>query len=124
MPRPTATEPDLSQLLSAMLESSHHITVAEIEQQLASQQRSYNKTSIYRALDKMIKADLVCRHQLNDHEARYELRSHHHAHLVCESCGRVAEAPCRYRQPRNYKGFKVDHHHLTLVGLCSDCQES
>jgi Fur family transcriptional regulator, ferric uptake regulator len=56
--------------------------------------------------------------------ARYEMRgSAHHHHFQCTTCRRVYDIPgCpgdfRRLAPR---GFRVEHHDVTLYGHCSDC---
>ena len=51
--------------------------------------------------------------------------SHHHHHVVCDSCGRVAEAPCPLTLPtmRSSDGFVVTRHEVALYGLCPDCAQ-
>jgi Fur family ferric uptake transcriptional regulator len=49
----------------------------------------------------------------------------HHHHLVCESCGRVEEAPCdladAVAKAALGTGFVVTRHEFTLHGLCPAC---
>ena len=59
--------------------------------------------------------------------ARYEMKemAHHH-HFQCTTCTRVYDVPgcpgnLRRLAPR---GFRVDHHDLTLYGRCPDCAKA
>jgi Fur family ferric uptake transcriptional regulator len=58
--------------------------------------------------------------------ARCRGEGHHH-HLVCESCGRVEEAPCALGEALARVsagcGFELTRHELTLYGRCASCAE-
>ena len=70
-----------------------------------------------------------------DDSARYELAEelsgHHHHHLICTSCGSVAdvtlpdsvEATVDHELSKLARrhGFTATAHHLDLVGVCADC---
>lgn len=112
----------LREILVNLLKREHLLSVSQILDLLKKSKRSYNKTSVYRALDQLLEEDAVCRHYFSGSEASYELREHHHAHLVCTNCGKVETEECDYHQPESADGFQVNHHHTTLFGLCADCQ--
>lgn len=115
-------EMSLKSTIIQLLERQHLLSVSGVLQALKKQGKSYNKTSVYRALDQLLAEGMVCRHHTSETEASYELREHHHAHLVCESCGSVETGPCQYTQPKRLKNFSVRHHHLTLFGICRQCK--
>jgi Fe2+ or Zn2+ uptake regulation protein len=47
----------------------------------------------------------------------------HHHHVVCTSCGAVADAECQVGASASCaSGFTVTGHDLTLYGLCPGCQ--
>lgn len=116
-------EMSLKNTIIQLLEKQHLLSVSEVLQALKKEGKTYNKTSVYRALDQLLAEEVVCRHHFSESEASYELREHHHAHLVCESCGSVEAGPCQYTQPKRLKNFSVSHHHLTLFGTCMKCQK-
>jgi Fe2+ or Zn2+ uptake regulation protein len=105
-----------------LLKEKHLLSVADFLNLLKKQGKSYNKTSVYRALEQLLEAEVVCMHHFSAAEATYELREHHHAHLVCTNCGKVAAGECSYEEPTTVGLFKVNHHHTTLFGSCVDCQ--
>jgi Fe2+ or Zn2+ uptake regulation protein len=55
----------------------------------------------------------------------------HHHHLICESCGGVADftllpalerdLDAALREAANAAGFRPDRHRLDLLGLCAAC---
>lgn len=118
------SERNLKPVILEILHSHHLLSTKEVLDQLEVQGKKYNKTSAYRALEQLVNLNQICRHYIHNGEALYELREDHHAHLVCNTCGRVDIVACEYEQPSSIAGFRVEHHHLTLMGVCKKCQES
>lgn len=115
---------NLKKLILGILEEHHHLTTDNIRQILTQRQHKFHKTSIYRSLDRLMAEDKICQQFLDEKQASYELRSKHHEHLKCKICGKVIALDCIFDQPKNIKGFNIDHHHLTLIGTCPDCQKN
>jgi Fe2+ or Zn2+ uptake regulation protein len=112
----------LKKLLVKTLKKNHLLSVSDFLKLLNKDGRNYNKTSVYRSLEQLLEENVVCRHHLSNLEAKYELRDHHHAHLVCTECDEVVAGDCNYDQPERVGDFIVNHHHNTLFGLCFNCQ--
>lgn len=112
----------LAQEITRLLQKQHLMSSRQILEKLAYSGKKYNKTSIYRALEALSADKIVCGHDFSGNEMLYELRAHHHDHLVCTHCGSIDSAPCSTAIPETVRGFAIDHHHLTLFGLCPKCQ--
>lgn len=93
------------------------------------------QSSAYRSLAVMVDAGVIRRlvHGAGD-RAHYELDEHlteHHHHLICESCGVVADVTLPQRvesamdrsfaQAAEASGFTARHHAVDIYGLCADC---
>ena len=104
------------------MHDNHLLSVADILEKLEQSGETYNKTSVYRSIDQLLEKGLVCQHYFTDDQAMYELREDHHTHLICKKCKKIQITECNYHHTKAPKGFKVDHHHVTLVGLCKNCQ--
>jgi Fur family transcriptional regulator, ferric uptake regulator len=115
------SERNLKEIILTLLQEHHLLSAGDMLQKLVASGKTYNKTSVYRSLDQLVEEGAICRHYLAGDQAQYELKEDHHIHLVCNSCGKVDEAACDYKQPNKVGSFNVDHHHLTLVGLCTNC---
>ncbi|HEY2130973.1 MAG TPA: Fur family transcriptional regulator [Streptosporangiaceae bacterium] len=83
--------------------------------------------AVYDALNALAAAGLVRRIEPAGSPARYEgrLRDNHH-HVVCRSCGAVADVDCAVGQapcltPSDDHGFSVDEAEVTHWGLCPGC---
>ncbi len=108
--------------LLSLLQQEHFLSASNMLKILKERGVIFNKTSVYRALEQLLADDKVCRQYFHEDEAVYELRDHHHAHVVCEKCGRVTQTECTYSHPDSVEGYSISHHHVTLVGLCAECQ--
>ncbi len=83
--------------------------------------------AIYDALNALTQAGLVRRIEPAGSPARYEgrLRDNHH-HVVCRSCGSVADVDCAVGQapcltPSGDHGFTIDEAEVTYWGRCPSC---
>lgn len=112
----------LAQEITKLLQKHHLLSSRQMLEHLGQAGKKYNKTSVYRALETLENDGAICGHDFSGNEMLYELRDHHHDHLVCTHCGTVASAPCAFSTPDKVRGFLVDHHHVTLFGVCQDCQ--
>lgn len=114
-------ERNLRILLLDLFEKNHLLSVGEVLEKLHQQGSTFNKTSVYRSLDQLENENKICKHFFSEAEAKYELHSDEHVHLVCRSCGKIQVS---YQVPHlTEKDFLIEHSHVTLVGLCSNCQQ-
>lgn len=95
---------------------------------------SLAQSSAYRSLSVLVDAGVVRRLvHVGDH-ALFELDEHlteHHHHLICESCGSVADVtlpdPVEAEMDRTFDqvsaaaGFTPRHHTVDIYGTCADC---
>lgn len=90
-----------------------------------------NLSTVYRQLKELLESGEVTRVDLPGQPTRYEAlcedahgqADHHHHHFHCNACDRVfpihaCPGPMDELAP---KGFRVEHHDLTLHGRCADC---
>ncbi len=114
----------LGTALITIFKKHHLLSVGEILALLPVEfGKNYNKTSVYRALEKLEEQDTICKYTFSSGETKYELRQEHHDHLVCSQCGKVQAANCEVEIPSMVSEFKTEHFHLTVFGLCDDCQK-
>ena len=83
--------------------------------------------TVYRALGAMESAGFVEAVGVRDGATLYSRcrRSGHHHHVVCTSCGSVAETGCSFDPSAEVTdtGFTISSHSLVLYGLCARCQQ-
>lgn len=112
---------NLTQLLTSLLQQHHLLSANQLVELLAQQSHSYNKTSVYRALDRLLSEGKICQFVLDGKEAVYEVRHEHHDHAICQRCGSVSAVDCDEPEAL-IPNFKVDHHHTLIYGTCTNCQ--
>lgn len=112
----------LSTQILDLLTREHFLTVPQLVSLLAQTGNSYNKTSVYRSLEKLVTQNKICKLNFGTNDIVYELRDSHHDHLVCTICGSIAAVPCSDHVVKKIDTFVVDHHHLTYFGACEKCQ--
>lgn len=113
--------PVLAQEIIALLGREHLLSAPQILEKLKDLDMQYNKTSIYRALDKLLADEKICKQSLGDDTILYELRSNHHDHVVCNNCKKVGVVPCHGDEKIAINGFTIEHHHTVMFGTCDEC---
>lgn len=111
----------LGKTIISLLSTKHLLSAQDILQVLEKKGTPYNKTSVYRSLEKLQTEGIICKYDFADGEASYELKADHHDHVVCTSCGKIVATDCQLEKSPAVKGFTIDHHHLTLFGVCDTC---
>lgn len=98
--------------------------------------RTVTVSSAYRNLTILCDADVARRISGADDLGRFELAEdvsgHHHHHLICSSCGTMADVPASdkleravaeaARQAAAETGYDVRTHRVDLEGLCPACR--
>ncbi len=104
-----------------------HLDVEEIAAGVRDRVGHVSLQAVYDALNALTAAGLVRRIEPAGSPARYEgrLRDNHH-HVVCRSCGSVADVDCAVGQapcltPSDDHGFAIDEAEVTYWGLCPGC---
>ena len=117
-------------VVDVLSDSDRPLTIPEI----LSVDPSLAQSSAYRNLTELIGAGVVHRIISGDEYSHFELAedltSHHH-HLVCTSCGRVADVTLSddletsldraLARVARAEGFEPEHHRLDVLGRCADC---
>ena len=119
----TRTKIPLADRIISLLAQNHLLTAPQLLENLLTQGTRYNKTSLYRALDRLLTENQICKLNLIGNEIWYELRASHHDHLVCISCRQVEAVGCTSSEFTQTKGYLIQHHHLILFGICPKCQQ-
>ncbi len=105
----------------------HHLTAEDVYQALLEHGEDVGLATVYRVLTQFETAGLVKRHHFASGQAVFELEHGiHHDHLVCVSCGKVAEfvddvIETRQADIATKANFKMTDHSLIIYGLCQSC---
>ena len=112
-----------------LLESDRHLSVEEIERELAVRGVMVGTATIYRTLQVLLSSGLVVERDFGEGFKRYEPARDepHHEHLICTVCGSVTE----FHDERldrmttllaEQQGFLRQRHRLVIYGICERCQ--
>jgi Fur family ferric uptake transcriptional regulator len=107
----------------------HAFTAEELLRSVRGREPRIGGATVYRALAAMVDAGFVEVVGTRDGAAAYaRCRSTgHHHHVVCTSCGVVAEAACELdsvlERLESSSGFRLTSHDLALRGVCPTCRK-
>jgi len=120
----------ITNAILALLKGQHtHLTAAEIYDALHTNYTAINRSTVYRALKRLVDAGEVSISDIGKDSQVYELFTgvpHHH--LVCQSCNRIFMLEDGivgdfFQGVESAKGFKVVTNHLILYGICDQCRQ-
>lgn len=104
-----------------------HTTAEAVADSVRAELGAISLQAVYDALNALVDAGLVRRIQPAGSPARFEarVRDNHH-HLICRSCGRVADVDCAVGpapclDPVDDLGFEVDEAEVLYWGRCASC---
>jgi len=118
-------------LVETLASAGRPLTIPEI----LHSNRGLTQSSAYRNITVLIETGAARRVTGADDHGRFELAedlSGHHHHLVCGTCGRVADVRPSPRLERalaeaaraaaDEDDFRVTEHRFDLFGVCADCR--
>jgi Fur family ferric uptake transcriptional regulator len=107
------------------LETLRHGTPDEIHAEVC-RHHEINLSTVYRTLELLNEIGLVRHAHLSDRAPTYHsVSGHEHAHLVCRGCGAsrsLTRQDLDLSALERSTGFAVDFGHLSVFGLCGECQ--
>ncbi|MDE0982632.1 MAG: ferric iron uptake transcriptional regulator [Gammaproteobacteria bacterium] len=113
-----------------IMESSEtkHLSAEDVYKALIEADEDVGLATVYRVLTQFESAGLVMRHHFEGGSSVFELTSiDHHDHIVCQTCGSVAEfydeiIENQQEMIAKKYGFRITDHSMYLYGICKDCQ--
>jgi Fur family ferric uptake transcriptional regulator len=115
-----------------ILEAVHelgHATPESVHHHVRERAAGVNITTVYRTLELLEELGLVSHTHLSHGSPTYHAAGQNqHVHLVCRSCGSIAEVDPSVMRPvtdqlREEQRFRVDVGHVSLFGVCGNCKE-
>lgn len=90
-------------------------------QEIHTQTPNIDLTTVYRALEKFEKENLVQKIILNNGEAVYEASKHKHHHIICTSCNKIHHVEIQQKiisEVENISHLKPESIEITIKGIC------
>jgi Fur family ferric uptake transcriptional regulator len=115
-------------LVDVLSQTDGHITGAELVERCRAADPLTTPSTVYRTLDVLEEIGLIRHaHGLDGREEFHVRPAREHGHLHCAVCQRAWEIDADevdglVAEMRDARGFRVDLGHLSVVGICRDCQ--
>jgi Fur family ferric uptake transcriptional regulator len=115
------------ELVLRAVERLDHATPDEVLAAVREESESVNVSTVYRTLELLEELGLVRHAHLSDRAPTYHsTATPAHVHLVCRHCHHLVEVAPDVIRPltdnlQQRYGFTTDVGHLTIFGLCTDC---
>ena len=127
----TDTGPNLTPQREAVFQvikgREDHPTASEIFEAARQRLPGISYATVYNSLRYLKEAGLVLEISFGDSASRYDRETGRHDHAICTGCGKLVDFDLpdsdRLMQAAARKSrFQAESVHLTLRGLCPDCQ--
>jgi Fur family peroxide stress response transcriptional regulator len=122
-----ALTPQRRAVLQVVAESDEHLTANEIFAAARRRLPSISFATVYNSLKYLKDEGLLREINFGKGSSRYDRETARHDHAICSCCGKLVdfdlpETPQLVRAAARRSHFKPESIHLTLVGVCPDCQ--
>ena len=116
-------------IVDTFIGSDEHLTVEELHRRVRTLDATVSAATVYRTVNMLVEIGVAVKRQFGDGSATFEsnVAKHHHDHLVCLACGRIAEFELQaiedlQESVAKAHGFRLVHHRMELYGVCEACQ--
>ncbi|MEW9111381.1 MAG: Fur family transcriptional regulator [Cytobacillus gottheilii] len=117
--------PQRIQIIGAMMEFDGHPTAEDIQSKIPI----ISLATIYNNLKLFVKLGIVEELPYGNGVSRFELFKAHHYHVICETCGKIADLNLPdLKVVENFAssvtGFQIHTHKMEVYGQCLQCKQS
>jgi len=102
-----------------------HINIDKLYEEMRLKFSSISLATIYKNINAMSENHLLFEVKLPNEKSVYEIIKDEHAHLVCNSCGKIEDVKIDFKNIEkiiaNNHQFKINQTDLVLSGKCNDC---
>ena len=105
-----------------------HPSPEEVYAKVRKRIPSISLATVYKNLNRFLKAGLVQETSVHHGSLRVEVNDHPHHHVVCSSCKKIEDIDSDQIGPlhvrgRLPKGFAVQRFSVDVIGLCARCRD-
>ena len=114
-------------ILHTLRHHGGHLSPTEVYEKTRRAQPRLTEATVYRTLEFLAENGFALAAHMGNGKLVYELTEENHHHLICKNCGATVAVDHSslaklYNQLGSSTGYKLDSSHVTLFGLCPDCQ--
>ncbi len=117
-------------ILEIFLQTEEHLSSEDLYWLVHREDPNVGHTTVYRTLKLLTEAGLAREVRFGDGKTYYEhhYNQEHHDHMICTECGQVIEffspeLEALQNAMAEKFDFKLTHHNLRILGVCSDCRK-
>ena len=115
-------------ILHVLHPSGTHLSPTEVYELARRDLPGLTEPTVYRTLEFLARNDLARSTQTGNGHLIYEIAGSNHHHLVCRECdGEVEIEDALFKtvnaKLESFTGYKLKNNHVTLFGLCPNCQK-
>lgn len=116
-------------IFRAVAESTQHPTANMVYDALKTEMPRLSLGTVYRNLNQLADAGRLRKIPLADGSCRFDKTTNTHSHIVCESCGCVADVTLPSftsleQAITDETGYTLRSYDVVLRGLCKDCEQA
>ena len=107
---------------------NNHPSAGMVYEAVQEKYPGISKATVYRLLAEAAEEGRILRLKLADANDRYDITTRKHYHVVCRSCGAVADVEtdvddCAIASlTKGHEGFLVEGCRVEFTGLCEECR--
>jgi Fe2+ or Zn2+ uptake regulation protein len=106
---------------------THHPTAEEVYLSVKQKLPKISLATVYKNLEALVNCGAISKLTYGDAAARYDIRTDHHYHTRCLSCGKMWDLDAKsgsdwLKQIKPQAGFRVEDYRLELLGYCRECR--
>jgi len=114
-------------ILHTLHHAGGHVSPTEVYERARRDQPGLTETTVYRTLEFLAAHGFALAAHVGNGKLVYELTEENHHHLICHACGKTVAVESAaltglYEQLNASTGYQLDSSHVTLFGLCPECQ--
>ena len=112
---------------AALCALHNHPTAEQVFARVRESCPSVSRATVYRVLNHMAEQGSILRIPVANGADRYDHRTHRHAHVCCDVCGRVDDVYLGgdvLAEVQDDCGYELTGYSLLLHGRCSKCAHS
>jgi Fur family ferric uptake transcriptional regulator len=114
-------------ILHVLCRSRVHLSPSQVYERARGRLGGLTETTVYRTLEFLAENGLARPALTGNGHLEYEIAGYDHHHLVCRGCGAGMEIDHALVKPLYHKlesasGYKLTDSHVTIFGLCPECQ--
>jgi len=109
--------------------TDQHPTAEEVFLAVKSELPKISLATVYKNLEALVACGAASKLTYGDGAARYDIRTDHHYHSRCLSCGRIADLEPHGAEElgkliKPPSGFQIEDYRVEVVGYCNDCKRN